>query len=102
MTQMRPGWSTPAGTRFRIVFSPLTTRVWPALLPPWKRTTRSASAASRSTTLPFPSSPHCGPMTIVAGMALQVEQLRRDDLRQRPEPREDVGRHAFVDVDQRE
>jgi len=69
MTHTVPGWRTPAGTRFSTVFSPFTTSVWPALLPPWKRATTSASAASRSTTLPFPSSPHWVPMTIVAGIA---------------------------------
>src|SRR5919201_1942110 len=35
--------------------------VWPALLPPWKRITSSACSASRSTTFPFPSSPHWAP-----------------------------------------
>src|SRR5690349_15175668 len=100
--QMRPGWSTPAGTRFRMVFSPFTTSVWPALLPPWKRTTTSASAARRSTTFPFPSSPHCVPMMTVAGMGLEAQLLRRDDLRQRTERGEDVFRHRLVDVDQRE
>ncbi len=35
MTQTLPGWSTPDGTRWRTVFSPFTTSVCPALLPPW-------------------------------------------------------------------
>src|SRR3546814_2598274 len=39
------------------------TRVWPALWPPWKRTTTSARSDSQSTILPLPSSPHCEPMT---------------------------------------
>ena len=43
---------------------PSTTSVWPALLPPWKRTTRSARGASQSTSLPLPSSPHCAPTAI--------------------------------------
>src|ERR1700754_4886580 len=39
------------------------TRVWPALWPPWKRTTISARSESQSTILPLPSSPHCEPIT---------------------------------------
>src|SRR5688500_18901508 len=42
--------------------------VWPALLPPWKRTTYLARSARTSTTFPFPSSPHCVPMTAVTGI----------------------------------
>src|SRR5205809_2579798 len=100
--QIRPGWRTPAGTRFRTVFSPFTTSVWPALFPPWKRTTTSASAASRSTIFPFPSSPHCVPTMTVAGIGLQTQELRRDDLGQRPQLGEHLGRDRLVDVDQRE
>src|SRR5262249_6877896 len=39
------------------------TSVWPALCPPWKRTTISARSESQSTILPLPSSPHCEPTT---------------------------------------
>src|SRR5829696_7497067 len=39
------------------------TRVWPALWPPWKRTTTPASTDSQSTILPLPSSPHWAPTT---------------------------------------
>src|ERR1700734_1891386 len=39
------------------------TRVWPALWPPWKRTTMSACSDNQSTILPFPSSPHWAPTT---------------------------------------
>src|SRR4029453_2769328 len=39
------------------------TRVWPALWPPWKRTTMSARSQSQSTILPLPSSPHWAPIT---------------------------------------
>src|SRR5262245_51900841 len=39
------------------------TRVWPALCPPWKRTTSSARSESQSTILPLPSSPHWAPIT---------------------------------------
>src|SRR3954447_20584043 len=45
------------------------TIVCPALLPPWKRMTASALSASRSTTLPFPSSPHWAPTMTSPGMA---------------------------------
>ena len=37
--------------------------VCPAFAPPWYRTTQSARSASTSTSLPFPSSPHCAPTT---------------------------------------
>src|SRR5512143_2921209 len=69
ITHILPGCKAPAGTRRRMNFSPLTTRVWAALLPPWKRTIRSASAASRSTILPLPSSPHCEPTTATVFIA---------------------------------
>src|ERR1700722_16186091 len=39
------------------------TSVWPALWPPWKRTTMSACSDNQSTILPFPSSPHWAPTT---------------------------------------
>src|SRR5678815_1124150 len=39
------------------------TSVWPALCPPWKRTTTSARSDSQSTILPLPSSPHWAPTT---------------------------------------
>src|SRR6202035_4196111 len=42
--------------------------VWPALLPPWKRTTASACSASRSVIFPFPSSPHWAPTMTIPGM----------------------------------
>src|SRR6201996_4101052 len=40
------------------------TSVWPALCPPWKRTTTSARLLSQSTSLPLPSSPHWAPITV--------------------------------------
>src|SRR5450759_3558875 len=46
------------------------TSVWPALWPPWKRTTMSARLASQSTTLPLPSSPHWAPITATLAIAL--------------------------------
>src|SRR4051812_25202950 len=45
------------------------TSVWPALWPPWKRTTTSACSESQSTILPLPSSPHCDPTTTTLAMA---------------------------------
>src|ERR1700756_2967583 len=44
------------------------TRVWPALWPPWKRTTMSACSDNQSTILPFPSSPHWAPTTTTLAM----------------------------------
>src|SRR5205823_2908857 len=83
------------------VFSPSTTRVCPALLPPWKRTTTSASAARRSTIFPFPSSPHWVPVTTAAGTErLQPQHVGRDDLRELPQLRHHLRRHGIVDVDQ--
>ena len=42
---------------------PLQMTVWPALLPPAQRAVTSMPTASKSTSLPFPSSPHCAPST---------------------------------------
>src|SRR6478609_6577501 len=47
---------------------PSITSVWPALWPPWKRTTTSARSESQSTILPLPSSPHCAPTTATLPM----------------------------------
>src|SRR3954462_6196860 len=58
----------PEGTRWNLKVSPSRTIVWPALLPPWKRTISSACSASRSITLPFPSSPHWAPTITTPGM----------------------------------
>src|SRR3954454_10589881 len=60
----------PEGIRWSLKVSVPRTIVWPALLPPWKRTTASARSASRSVTFPFPSSPHWAPMTTSPGMRL--------------------------------
>ena len=48
----------PEGIICRMLCSSPMTTVWPALLPPWNRTTQSASSARKSTIFPFPSSPH--------------------------------------------
>src|SRR5215216_5885809 len=57
-----PGYRIPDGIRWNFHFTPSRTMVWPALLPPWKRITRSAFSARRSVILPLPSSPHWAPM----------------------------------------
>src|SRR5258708_11741766 len=55
------------------------TSVWPALWPPWKRTTTSARSESQSTILPLPSSPHWAPTTttLLMGPALRFLSLGR-------------------------
>src|SRR6266511_5033672 len=62
------GWRMPLGTRWSRKVRPPTTTVWPALLPPWERTTTSILSASRSVALPLPSSPHWAPTRIVPGI----------------------------------
>src|SRR3954447_1806762 len=57
--------------RWNFHVSPSRTIVWPALLPPWKRTTASACSASRSTTLPLPSSPHWAPTITMPGIGCE-------------------------------
>src|SRR5215207_6141201 len=57
-----PGYRMPDGIRWNFHFTSSRTIVWPALLPPWKRITRSAFSARRSVILPLPSSPHWAPM----------------------------------------
>src|SRR5207248_5141221 len=51
--------------------------VWPALFPPWLRTTISASAVRTSMIFPFPSSPHCAPIRIVLAMTFLGKILSR-------------------------
>ena len=63
MRHSASGRRMPEGIRCRTVFLPLITSVWPALWPPWKRTTAPISSVSRSTILPLPSSPHWAPRT---------------------------------------
>src|SRR4051794_33055546 len=59
----------PEGIRWNLNSSPSRTIVWPALLPPWKRTIASARSASRSVTFPLPSSPHWAPTMTSPGIA---------------------------------
>src|SRR5258705_4764443 len=73
ITHRQPGCRMPDGIECRTYFSRPTTTVWPALLPPAKRATTFTCGASMSTTLPFPSSPHCVPTTTMLGMASTPE-----------------------------
>src|SRR5919204_5538556 len=72
MTHSLPGYRIPLGIRWKAHFWPSRTIVWPALLPPWKRTTMSACSARRSTTLPLPSSPHWTPTITMPGISVGV------------------------------
>src|SRR3954451_18007676 len=67
-----PGYRIPDGIRWNLKVSLPRTIVWPALLPPWKRMTRSACSARRSVTFPLPSSPHWAPTTTFPGISLRV------------------------------
>src|SRR5208282_2824751 len=124
MTHALPGWSAPAGTSRNTNFLPPTTSVCAALFPPPKRTTTSASAASISTILPLPSSPHCMPTTatvfihyprpaslspisartcrpeilkfLIRKINSELEQRRRCNRRQRLELVENGARHGFI------
>src|SRR5215218_5665900 len=71
-----PGYRIPDGIRWNFHFTPSRTIVWPALLPPWKRITRSAFSARRSVILPLPSSPHWAPMMTMP--AISECSLRRE------------------------
>src|SRR5512145_2801161 len=73
MTQRQFGCRMPDGTVCRMNRSRPTTTVWPALLPPWKRTTTLTWGVMTSTTLPLPSSPHCVPTTTMLGMPLSPQ-----------------------------
>src|SRR4029079_14730045 len=68
-TQRQPLWRMPEGSVCSTYFSRPTTTVWPALLPPEKRTTTLTWGVMTSTTLPLPSSPHCAPITTMLGIA---------------------------------
>src|SRR5262245_529701 len=69
ITQRQPGCRMPEGIVCKTYFSRPTTTVWPALFPPAYRATTFTWGASRSTTFPLPSSPHCVPTTTMLGMA---------------------------------
>src|SRR5882672_676604 len=72
ITQRQPLCRIPEGIVCSTYFSRPTTTVWPALLPPWKRTTTFTCGVITSTTFPLPSSPHCAPTTTMLGMALPL------------------------------
>src|SRR5579885_2327316 len=68
MTESLPSRTTPEGRSESLNTALPMTKVWPALWPPWKRTTMSACSDSQSTILPLPSSPHCDPTTTTFAM----------------------------------
>ena len=75
ITQSLPGYRIPDGIRWSFhASSPSRTIVCPALLPPWKRMTASARSASRSVTLPLPSSPHWAPTMHDARHAIECTE----------------------------
>src|SRR3954454_15322508 len=63
--QSLPGSRMPEGSNRNLNVSVPTTTVCPAFEPPWYRATISNCSASRSTTLPLPSSPHWAPTITV-------------------------------------
>src|SRR6185369_6124111 len=76
MTESLPGRTTPEGSRLSLkVVLPMTS-VWPALCPPWNRTTTSARSESQSTIFPLPSSPHWAPTTATLAMLLLLDRQR--------------------------
>src|SRR5579863_6590450 len=81
----------PEGTRWNFHSSPSRTIVWPALLPPWKRTTASARSASRSVILPLPSSPHWAPTITIPGMSAESTASIRDAACVRAEERQEFA-----------
>src|SRR3954470_7455560 len=107
ITHSLPGWRIPDGMRWKAHFSPSRTIVWPALLPPWKRITRSAFSARRSMTLPLPRRPTGRPRS-------PCRTCRQGSLRsERTRPRGAVGErlgagesglrpHAPVGAEQRQ
>src|SRR6202047_3578550 len=68
ITDILSGRTTPEGKRLSLYSTLPMTSVWPALWPPWKRTTTSARCDSQSTILPLPSSPHWAPTTATFAM----------------------------------
>src|ERR1700734_104416 len=70
----------PDGTRWNFHSRRPRTIVWPALLPPWKRTTASARSASRSVILPLPSSPHWSRTITMPGLEGSLRGRSVDDV----------------------
>src|SRR4051812_25476007 len=77
----------PEGMRCSTVFFVPMTSVWPALWPPWKRTTPCARSVSQSTILPLPSSPHWVPMTTTLRALICLFDHARDAAQVDREPR---------------
>src|SRR5487761_1063878 len=81
MIDSLPGRATPDGSRLKRYSTLPMTSVWPALCPPWKRTTTSARSLSQSTIFPLPSSPHWAPITATFAMKWSpAPSGQRDDL----------------------
>src|SRR5271154_6320365 len=72
ITDSLPSRTTPDGSSDRLYSTLPMTSVWPALWPPWKRTTTSARLDSQSTIFPLPSSPHWTPTTTTFAIALSL------------------------------
>src|SRR3954454_3343876 len=73
------------------------TRVWPALWPPWKRTTMSACSDNQSTILPFPSSPHWAPTTTTLAIREFSLQVIKRQAKTRPRPLACEAFHRITD-----
>src|SRR4029453_12714380 len=67
MTLFLPGRRTPDGTSWRTKRRSPNTMGGPAFGPPEYRATTSTQGAIRSTTFPFPSSPHWAPTITMLG-----------------------------------
>src|SRR5690606_349128 len=87
-----PSRRMPDGIRCNTVFLPPMTSVWPALWPPWNRTTAPMSCVSRSTILPLPSSPHCAPR-----MTTDLPMMLRPDPFSLPRSADDLQQHDAGD-----
>src|SRR5664280_1059277 len=90
----------PLGIRCSAVLTPLITKVWPALWPPWKRTTPWALSVSQSTSLPLPSSPHWVPTTttlrpLVAFISIFLKRISRPIARRPESARDRNGTHQL-------
>src|SRR4030042_1199722 len=96
----------PEGMRWKSDFSPLTTRVCPALFPPVGRTIVSENSEFMSTIFPLPSSPHWAPstMTLFTGVLLLSSEnqiLGVHDVRKLAKLGKDVLGDGVVHVDER-
>src|SRR5262249_48300815 len=80
------------------------TSVWPALWPPWKRTTTCARSESQSTTLPLPSSPHWEPITATLAIYTRITPTKAGGIAGSSAIREEMPqrvRHDNIDSDER-